>query len=110
MEVRDVAKAHVAAGFIKEAKGRHITYGHNSTPLKMADALRGKYGEDYLLPKMFISKFLIWLIGPLLNSAMTRKVIAKNAGYEWKADNSNSTKEMGVVYRLVEETMNDFFQ
>lgn len=110
VDVRDVAKAHYAAAFTKEAKGRYITSAHNTSFMGMADALRDKYGDTYPLPKSIIPKFMIWLIGPIVNKAMTRKAISRNAGYPWKADNSKSRKELGINYRSLNETMNDFFE
>ena len=55
-------------------------------------------------------KWLMWLVGPLVNKAMTRKVIRLNIGLPWKGDNSKSVQELGMSYRPLDETVLDFFQ
>lgn len=110
VDVRDVAQAHLFAAFLPKASGRYIVSGHNTTFLEMASTLYSRYGEKYALPRRTIPKFLIWLIGPLLNPGMTRRVIANNVGYSWKADNSKSKRELGMYYRPLQETMIDFFE
>ncbi len=110
VDVRDLAVAHYNAGFVPEAKGRHITSGHNTWYLELAKALQPKYGSNYPIPKKEMPKFMIWLMGPMINKAITRKFVSKNMGYPWIGDNSKSKKELGVSYRPLDETMNDMFQ
>lgn len=110
VDVRDVAHAHLAAAFNEKASGRYIVSGHNTSFMGLADALRVKFGKHYPIPSKFLPTFLVWLLGPLANKAMTRKSISRNAGFGWKADNSKSIKELGVKYRPLEETMTDFFE
>ena len=55
-------------------------------------------------------KWLVWLVGPLLNKAMTRKMISLNVDKPWKADNSKGVRELGMSYRPLQESMVDFFQ
>ena len=110
VDVRDLAFAHYQAGFVPEAKGRHIISGHNTFFLDMAKTLLPKYGSTYPIPKKELPKWLLWLIGPILNKALTRKFISLNVGYEWIGDNSKSKTALGVRYRPLEETMNDTFQ
>ena len=55
-------------------------------------------------------KWLVWLVGPLLNRATTRKMIALNVDKPWRADNGKSVRELGLSYRPLEESMTDFFQ
>lgn len=110
VDVRDVAEAHFRAGFTPEANGRHIVSGHNTWFLEMANALRPKYGDKYPLPKKEMPKWLIWLVGPMLNKMLTRKSISLNMNLPFKADNSKSIKELGMTYRPLEKSMNDMFQ
>lgn len=110
VDVRDVAQAHFNAGFKPEAKGRYIISGHNTWFLEMANALRPKYGNKYPLPKKEMPKWLIWLVGPVLNKMLTRKSISLNMNLPFVADNSKSIKELGMTYRPLEESMNDMFQ
>lgn len=110
VDVREVAEAHFKAGFTPEAKGRYIVSGHNSTFLEMAEKLLPKYGDQYPIPKKAMPKWLLWLVGPAINKAITRKYISRNVGLPFKADHSKSVKELGISYRPLEESMNDMFQ
>ncbi len=110
VDVRDVAIAHYQAAFTPEAKGRHITSGHNSSFLEMARVLRPKYGDKYPIPNKSLPKWLLMLIGPMVNKTLSRKFIRNNVNLPWMADNSKSINELGLTYRPLKETMNDAFQ
>ena len=110
VDVRDLAEAHYQAGFIPDAQGRHIISGHNTLFLDMARVLLPKYGQNYPIPRKEAPKWLLWLVGPMINKALTRKFISRNAGYPWKGDNSKSIRALGVNYRPLEDSMNDAFQ
>lgn len=55
-------------------------------------------------------KWLVWLSAPMVNKAMTRKIVSLNINLPWKGDNSKSICELGMQYRPLKESMNDFFQ
>lgn len=110
VDVRDLADAHYLAGFTPSAKGRHIINGHNTDLFEMAKTLLPKYGKQYPIPKNALPKWLVWIAGPLLDKAMTREIVSRNINLPWKGDNSKSIKELGVKYRSLSESMNDFFQ
>lgn len=110
VDVRDVAEAHYLAGFTPEAKGRYITSGHNTDFLEMALTLQDKYGADFGIPKKALPKWLLSLIGPMVNKAMTRKFVKNNVNVPWKADNSKIKSELGMSFRPIKTTMEDSFQ
>ena len=110
VDVRDLAEAHFKAAFTPEAKGRYITSGHNTDFLSMAETLLDKFGEDYPIPRKAMPKWLVWLVAPMVNKAMTRKIVARNVNVPWKGDNSKSVRDLGMKYRPLKESMNDFFQ
>ncbi len=110
VDVRDVAEAHFQAGFNPNAHRRYITSGHNTNTLELALTLLPKYGVDYPLPKKVLPKWLLLLVGPILNKTLSRKFIRNNVNVVWKADNSKIKKELGITFRPVSETMNDSFQ
>ena len=110
VDVRDLAEAHYRAGFTPEAKGRNIISGHNTDMFTMSQTLLDKYGNDYPIPRKAMAKWLLWLIGPMLDKTMTRKVVARNIDLPWVGDNSKGIKELGISYRPLAESMNDFFQ
>ncbi len=109
VDVREVAEAHYKAGFTPQAKGRHIISNERKTFLQMADSLRRQFGDKYPFPKMEIPKPILWLVGPLVNEALSRKMISRNMNYPWKVDNSKSKKELGIKYRPFDESIHDFF-
>ena len=110
VDVRDLAVAHLAAAYLPVAKGRHIISGHNSDLFEMAEKLLPKYGQSYPIPRKAMSKWLVWLVAPMVNKAMTRKIVSLNVNVPWKGDNSKSIRELGMTYRPLEESLNDMFQ
>lgn len=109
VDVRDLADAHIKAAYIMEANGRYIVSGHNSDLSEVANILHGKYGYQYPVPKKILPKWLIWLVGPMINKSMTRKIISLNVNLPWKGDNSRGINELDLSYRPLKETVNDFF-
>ncbi|MCB0754186.1 MAG: NAD-dependent epimerase/dehydratase family protein [Flavobacteriales bacterium] len=110
VDVRDLAEAHFAAGFNPEANGRNIIAGHNTSFLKMAQILHDEYEDKYPVPNKALPKWLLSLVGPMVNKAITRPFVKKNVNVEWKADNAKSKRELGITYRPLEETLVDDFQ
>lgn len=107
VDVRDVAEAHFKGGFTPSASGRHILIGRAASILDLADFLRPNFGDKYPLPKGELPKFMVWLMAPMVG--MKRKEVKLTLGYPWKADNNKSVKELGMNYRPLETTINDFF-
>ena len=110
VDVRDVAEAHFRAAFVPEAKGRYLVSGHNSDFPALAAALLDRFGDDYPIPRRVMPKWLVWLVGPLLNRALTRKMVTRNVDLDWLGDNSKSIRELGLQYRPLKESMVEFFQ
>lgn len=110
VDVRDVADAHYLAAYTPEASGRYITSAHSTNFFAMTQELLPKYGAKFPLPTSEAPKWLLLLIGPLLNKALTRKFIRNNMNIEWKADNSKIKRELGITFRSLSDTMNDSFQ
>jgi nucleoside-diphosphate-sugar epimerase len=110
VDVRDVAEAHYKAGFMPSASGRYITSAHNTNLYEITKTLLPKYGKNFPLPKSAAPKWLLMLIGPMLNKALTKKFIRNNMNVEFKADNSRIKNELGISFRPMKETMEDSFQ
>lgn len=110
VDVRDVADAHISAGFTPSAKGRHITSGHDTNLLEMGLTLQAKFGADFPLPKKALPKWLVMIVGPMMNKLMTRKFLRNNLNIEWKADNSKIKNELGISFISLQKTMEDSFQ
>lgn len=107
IDVRDLAVGHYNAAFTPTANGRNIISAETSSFLGIAKILVDNF-SGYPFPKKKAPKFLAWLFAPA--AGMTRKMVSKNVGHYWKADNSKSIKELNMNYRSVEETVIDFFK
>ncbi len=110
VDVRDVADAHMAAAFTAAAKGRYIISGHDSSFLELANILRDHFGDSYPFPRRNLPKFLVWLVGPILNKSLTRKVVSRGVGWPLLCDNSKSVSELGMSYRPLADSVNELFQ
>ncbi|MUP45999.1 NAD-dependent epimerase/dehydratase family protein [Gramella sp. BOM4] len=110
VDVRDVAEAHIKAAFTPSASGRYITSAHNTNFVELGQALAPKYGKSYPVPTKALPKWLLLLIGPLLNKSLSRRFIKNNVDVEWRADNSKIKRDLKMNFRPLRETMEDSFQ
>jgi dihydroflavonol-4-reductase len=110
VDVRDVAEAHYLAGFTPSASGRYIVSAHDSDFAELVALLRQRFGDRYPIPKRTLPKWLVWMVGPVVNKAMTRKAVSRNVGHPFTADGSKATRELGVTYRPLEETVVELFE
>ena len=108
VDVRDVSKAHIIAGFSESAKGRHILSGETHTLLEAGGFIKEKFGDKYPVPTRNAPKFLIWILAPFIG--IKRNFVSKNIGYKIDFDNSKSKKELGISYSPVKKAVIDFFQ
>jgi dihydroflavonol-4-reductase len=109
VDVRDLATAHYKAGFEPNANGRNIANAHNTNFYEMCLILHEIYGDFYPIPNKKAPKWLIWLIGPILNKGLSRKYVSNNIGYIFKANNSKIKKELNVEFRSLTQTLKDSF-
>lgn len=107
-DVRDVATAHIKAGFTPKASGRHIIVSAEATLLDIGRILRKHFGDDYPFPKKEAPKFLFWLVAPMYDR--TRKYVSRNVGFQFKFDNSYSKRDLGISYINIEQTIKEHFQ
>ena len=103
VDVRDVAEAHLRAGFLPDATGRHIMSAGTMSFLQLGRALADKMGPDWPFPKSELPKWLVWLIGPLASKTVTRVFVTRNMGHPWRADNSKAQEALGVTFHDVVE-------
>jgi nucleoside-diphosphate-sugar epimerase len=108
VDVRDVATAHIKAGFTSGASGRHIIVSKEATLLDIANVLRKYFGDDYPFPRRQAPKILFWLVAPMFDR--TRKYVSKNVGIRIKFDNSYSKKDLNMSYISIEQTIKEHFQ
>jgi dihydroflavonol-4-reductase len=108
VDVRDVASAHIKAGFTPEASGRHIIVSGEAKLFDLANILRKHFGDGYPFPRRQAPKFVFWLIAPMYG--YTRKYVSRNVGYRIKFENSYSKADMGMSYIPIEQTVKEHFQ
>lgn len=108
VDVRDVAEAHYLAAFTPSARGRYIASGTDSSFPEIASILRRKFGDAYPFPKKTLPKFMILLLGPLMG--LKFRMLKRNVGYLFKADNSKIKKDLGITFRPLEDSVTEFFQ
>ncbi len=75
---------------------------------ELGQVLREVYGDKYPFPKKILPKGVVWLFAPM--AGFKRKVIARNIGYPFFADNSKSISQLGMTYRPTKESICDFFE
>ncbi|KZM51980.1 NAD-dependent epimerase/dehydratase family protein [Labrenzia sp. OB1] len=109
VDVRDLARAHVAAGFAPHAQGRYIVSGHNTNILELGKTLVEKFGDAYPVPRKSVPKPMVWLLGPLM-SGISRRFVTNNVDVKWRADNSRSKRDLAMTYRPLKMSMEDMFQ
>lgn len=110
VDVREVADAHMKAGFTPSAKGRYITSAHDTSFSEIAQILRDQFGDTYPLPQRTMPKWMVWLMGPLVDKNLSRKMVTRNVGHPSYADNSKSIRDLGINYRPLAESLTEMFQ
>jgi nucleoside-diphosphate-sugar epimerase len=108
VDVRDVAHAHLKAGYTPTASGRNICVSRSMTFLQMGRALAGTFGRRYPFPRRELPKPLVWLAAP--TAGVTRKYVSNNVGFPLRFDNSRIRETLGIEFRPVETTVVDHFQ
>lgn len=108
VDVRDVARAHIQAGFNPEAAGRYIVSEGSYSLLQMANMLKADFPK-YPLPKHQLPKALIWLVGPIA-AGITRRFVQLNIGYPVRFDQSRSREMLQLHYRPMQHTLHEHFQ
>jgi len=112
VDVRDVAKGHIAAGFGPSSKvngQRFILNGANTSIMDMGAVLKKKF-PNHPLPSSRIPYWIFWLVGPLLGIA--RKYISRSVGYKMELDGAKSLRDLetlGGAYVPLQTTMEEMF-
>jgi len=105
VDVRDLARAHIAAAFLPDAEGRHIVSGHSTDTLDLGKQLREHFGSSLPLPRNAIPKWLFKLASPAFG--VSRRYVEGNVDHPFAADNSKSQRSLGATYRPLRESLVD---
>lgn len=108
VDVRDIALAHIKAGYTPDAAGRHICVSRPMSFLEIGRVLRENFGGRYPFPRRELPKFMVWLAAPM--SGVTFKYVTTNVGYPLRIDNSRARTRLGMEFRPPETTVIEHFQ
>ncbi|MGQ7870579.1 NAD-dependent epimerase/dehydratase family protein [Sunxiuqinia sp. sy24] len=106
VDVRDVAHAHILAGLIATANGRHLAAAHQKDFLSISNVIRKQY-PNYPVPQKYVPKWLFQLIAPFMG--VSRKYVKCNVGYDFVFDNSYIKKDLKMSFISFEKTITDHF-
>ena len=106
VDVREVAAAHIRAGTDPRVpSGRYLLNGYDSSLPELAAILREAFPEKRGLPRRTLPKWLTWLVAPLVDRSVSRRLIALNVGIPAGFDNARSRKYLGTRYRPLRESV-----
>ena len=74
----------------------------------MAQMLRKVHKYPFLLPRYQLPDWLVFTFGPLFG--LSRHMMRTHVGIHFTLDNSRSMRDLGVVYRPLEETLADHYR
>lgn len=95
VDVRDVARAHLAALYRPDAEGRYIVAAEELSLLDLAAMLREQYGDRYPIPRGRPPTMMLYLLAPWLG--MTWKFLRRNLAKPVSFRNDRS-KQLGIEY------------
>lgn len=108
VDVRDVARAHIAAGFTPAAHGRYVANSEIVSMLGLSTMLRHHFGGRLSFPTRELPTFMIKLAAPVVG--LTRQYVDRNVGWPLCLDNSRTRAELGIEFRPAEESVVEHFQ
>lgn len=105
IDVRDVANAHLKAGFLPQANGRHAIVNGSLSFLDIANLIEKNWPQRFKLPKRHAPKLAVWLMGPAQGAP--RKFVARNVGHPLKISNARATEQLDMTFRDMGQTIVD---
>ncbi|MCP1118252.1 NAD-dependent epimerase/dehydratase family protein [Robbsia andropogonis] len=108
VDVREVAAAHINAATNENVSGRYILAEKKMISLlEIAHILRETHHRPIVLPRNQIPHVLVKLIGPFFG--LSQQYIRNHVGIRFAIDNTRSIRDLGIVYRPIEETLTDHY-
>lgn len=105
VDVREVAKAHVAALENEDASGRYILCNRGMWMRDMAHELRLNFPASKTA-KRGLPDFAMYGLA-IVDKRLTWDFLRRNLGVVRKIDNTRSREQLGIEYRSVQETVRD---
>ncbi|HRY99875.1 MAG TPA: aldehyde reductase [Bacteroidales bacterium] len=104
VDVRDVARAHIAAALQPAAQGRHICVGDVVPLLEVANLLREDF-PSLPLPRKVLPRWLVSAAGPFMG--ISARFVRRNLGIPYRLDHSKSMQSLGMSYLPMRTTLKD---
>lgn len=108
VDVRDVARVHLAAGDTPEAHGRYLAAPETVTLLGIGQILRQAFGSRWTFPRWEIPTPVLKAIAPL--AGMTRPYVERTMGRPLAFDNTRTEGELGIDFAPVDSAIVEHFQ
>lgn len=105
VDVRDVARAHILAAALPEARGRHILCADTHKMVELGAMIKEFYGNKYPVPKRQIANWLMYLFWPF--GPYKWSFLRHNLGHTFELDNRYSKEDLHMEYGPVKKTLVD---
>lgn len=106
VDVRDVARAHLLAATLPEARGRHILCAETCKMIELSHEIKVFFGNKYPLPKRQTARWWTYLHA-LLRGTYSWKFLRNNLACTFELDHHYSVEDLHMEYRPVQETLVD---
>ncbi|KAF0700881.1 Aste57867_8599 [Aphanomyces stellatus] len=107
VDVRDVAHAHILALTNLEVQGRHILCDKVLTMQEIMQSLRSIYTRAKNLPTYTAPNWIVKLSSYFQKPGVGQYIRVNVGQGKYEVDNTKSTRELGLVYRPLEESMRE---
>lgn len=108
VDVREVATAHIRAAQTPSSHGRYILSESKTRSLVEIARILRSITQSSWIPKNALPNALVRMLGPVLG--FSQKYLKRNLGIPFEIDNRPSLDELKIVYRPLEETLEDHYQ
>lgn len=108
VDVRDVADAHLRAGLMPEASGRHILVSETLSVIEIAGVLRRHFGDAFPLPHNTVSRSVALMLAP--RRGIPLAVARRNLGFPLRFDNSRARAALGLAFRPAAKSVVEHFR
>ena len=108
VDVREVATAHVRAAETPNSHGRYILADRKMHSFVEIARILQTITHSSRIPTRTLPSSLVRLFGPLLG--LSKKYLSLNLGIKFTIDNTASLDDLKIVYRPLEETLEDHYR
>lgn len=105
VDVREVAAAHLQAWLRPEATGRYILSNRSVSLMEICTILAERYPERKIQARHLPALFAV--IGGAVTPGISARLMWDIVGKKAQFDGTRASRELGVVYRPIEDTVRD---